>query len=182
MCNILNCKNISIRNAKIGHFNLVNCVSFVMKEGSWLRSMNRISLVNNVEMGAECEISKRNVIMGLNIEDFKHKNDCNFYFGEKSLLTNHHRIDCTASVRIGSNVVIAGSDTQVWTHGFDFDRKMIIKPIVIDNDIYIGSRCTIVGGVHICSNVIIGASTTVSSSIKEPGFYVSSTLIKKVTC
>ena len=74
--------------------------------------------------------------MGLYTSDFEGRNDCNYYIGEKSLLTNRHRIDCTSSVRIWDNVVIAGSDTQIWTHGFDLERKMIIKPIVIDDNIY----------------------------------------------
>lgn len=179
MLNIINCEKVFIRKAKIGRFNQVHCVSLSMKEGSYLRIMNKIDLVNEVELGPECEINRRNVIMGLFTSNFEKRDDCNFFLGRKSLLTNHHRIDCTASVKIGENVVVAGSDTQVWTHGFDIDREMIIKPIVIGDNVYMGSRCTIVGGIHICDNVMVGAATTISSSINEPGFYVSSSLIKK---
>lgn len=179
MLNLLNCDKVFIRGARIGHLNQIQCVSFTMKEGSFLRFMNKIILVKDVVLESECEVNRRNVIVGLYTNDFEEREDCNFYIGEKSLLTNHHRIDCTSSVRIGDNVVVAGCDTQFWSHGFDNHRNMIIKPIKIGDNIYIGSRSIICQGVTIESNVIIGAGTCVHKSISEPGFYVSSMLFKK---
>ena len=176
---MLNCEKVFIRNARIGHFNQIRCVALCMNERSNLRFMNKITLVRNVEMASESEINRRNVIMGLYTNDFEQRDECNFYIGEKSLLTNHHRIDCTSSVRIGDNVVIAGSDTQIWTHGFDNNRCMIVKPITIGNNIYVGSRCIICQGVTVSNDVIIGAGTCVHKNISEPGFYISNELHKK---
>ena len=58
--NMLNSDKVYIRQSKIGHGNIIQCDFFSMHKGSWLRSMNRISLINAVEMGEESEISKRN--------------------------------------------------------------------------------------------------------------------------
>ena len=179
LLNLLNCDKVFVRGARIGHLNQVQCTSFTMKEGSYLRFMNKITLVRNVEMASESEISRRNIIMGLYTSDFERKDECNFYIGNKSLLTNHHRVDCTSYVNIGDNVVVAGSDTQIWTHGFDNNRCMIVKPITIGNNIYVGSRCIICQGVTVSNNVIIGAGTCVHKSINESGFYISNELHKK---
>lgn len=179
MFNILNCEKVYMRGANIGRFNRVQCVKLTMQKGSKLSLMNTIALVKEVVMLEDSEINRRNVIMGLYEPEFEGKESCIFFLGEKSLLTVHHKIDCTSSVKVGKNVVIAGSDTQFWTHGFDVERHMITKPIVLGNNIYIGSRSLICHGVSIADNVVIGAGTCVSKSISESGFYVSNYLLRK---
>jgi acetyltransferase-like isoleucine patch superfamily enzyme len=179
MFNIITCDSVTMRHARIGHFNQIQCQKLSMKNGSKIRNYNRIILSNIVSFSERAEIVNRNVIVGLFTRDNKNRYDCNFYLGTDSLITHRHTIDITSKVEIGENVVFGGNGTQVWTHGFDYNRNMIVKPIIIEDNIYIGSRCTIVGGVTICSNVSIAASTTISKQITEPGFYVSSVLMKK---
>ena len=179
MFNIINCEKVYMRKAVIGTFNRIQCVSLTMNEGSWIDRMNKVSFVNELNMDAKSKIGRQNCIIGYYVDDYEGKGNCNFALGETSLLTHQHRIDCTSSIRIGNNVVVAGNGTQMWTHGFDYNRNMIVKPITIDNNIYIGSRSIICQGVTIVSDVTIGAGTCVSKSIIESGFYVSNQLTKK---
>lgn len=179
MFNILKCERIYMRKAVIGCFNRIQCVSLTMNEGSWIDRMNKISFLNELNMEANSKIGRQNSIIGYYMDDNENRDTCNFILGEKSLLTHQHRIDCTTSVHIGKNVVVAGNGTQMWTHGFDYNRNMIVKPIHICDNIYVGSRSIICQGVTIVSNVVIGAGTCVHKSISEAGFYVSNMLCKK---
>ena len=78
----------------------------------------------------------------------------------------------------GKDVVVAGAGTQFWTHGFDHRRVGSIAPIFVDDNVFIGSASTVVQGVHICPNVVVGAGTVVHRSITESGLYVSNSLRK----
>lgn len=177
--NIIICETVDIIDAQIGYFNYVSCQNLEMSSDSLINRQNKIMLMNEVNFYRGSCLNKKNSVVGLYQEDNTEKDQCNFSLGSGSLITNNHGIDCTCDVTIGSNVVIAGSYTQIWTHGFDFNRNMIVKPISIGNNVYIGSRCTITGGVNICDNAMFGAATTISKSINDSGFYVSSQLIKK---
>ena len=130
-------------------------------------------------MAEDSHILSRNSIVGLYRNNNPQKDKCNLYIGAHSLVTVRHSLDCTDEIVIGDNVVFGGTDTQVWTHGFDVNRNMITGIIVIGNDIYIGSRCTICQNVSICDQTVVGAATCVSRNISESGFYVSNQLIKK---
>ena len=179
MFNIINCEKIYMRKAVIGCLNRIQCISLTMNEGSCIDRMNKVSLVNELNMEAKSKIGRQICIIGYYMDDYDKKETCNLSLGEKSLLTHQHRIDCTTSVSIGNNVVVAGNGTQMWTHGFDNNRNMVAKPILIGDNIYVGSRSIICQGVTIASDVIIGAGTCVHKSISEPGFYVSNTIYKK---
>lgn len=179
MFNIINCERIYMRKAVIGCLNRIQCISLTMNEGSCIDRMNKVSLVNELNMETKSKIGRQICVVGYYVDDYAKRETCNLSLGEESLLTHQHRIDCTTSVSIGHNVVVAGNGTQMWTHGFDNNRNMVAKPILIGDNIYVGSRSIICQGVTIVSDVIIGAGTCVHKSISEPGFYVSNTIYKK---
>lgn len=77
--------------------------------------------------------------------------------------------------------MLAGADSQIWTHGFYFSKEGD-KVVRIDGDVkighncYIGARCIINGGVEIGDCITIGAGTCVPKTILEQGLYVSQPL------
>lgn len=177
--NLIVCKEVFIRQAYIGKFNIIKAERLQMMPDARIRSLNNIKLMNIVVLNEGAEINRRNAIIGACLLWNTKKEVCNFHMGERSLLTNQCSIDCTNSVEMGANVVLGGKQTQVWTHGFDVERHIVSKPIVMGSNIYIGSRVLICQGITIADNVVIGAGTCVSKSISESGFYVSNRLVRK---
>ena len=76
---------------------------------------------------------------------------------------------------IGDDVMI-GAECYIYTQNHKHDRTdihmikqgyEIEKPVVIDDDVWIGSRVTILPGVHIGKGVVIGASSVVTKDIPD---------------
>ena len=72
--------------------------------------------------------------------------------------------------------VMMGPECYIYTRSHSFDRTDIpmmeqgygeVKPVVIGNDVWIGSRVTIMPGVHIGNGVIIGASAVVTKDVPD---------------
>lgn len=74
-------------------------------------------------------------------------------------------------ITIGDNVhIVSGCnfvnhDGGVLILRKDYPDLEITKPIVIGNNVYIGLNCTILPGVHIGDNVIVGAGSLVTRDI-----------------
>lgn len=101
--------------------------------------------------------------------------------GELAKVTGGHYIDCTCSVRLDKFSVLAGADSQVWTHGYVHDREgegryRIDGRVSIGSNVYIGSRCVITAGVQIANGAIVGAGTTVARDLPNASLYVSGPL------
>ena len=71
-----------------------------------------------------------------------------------------------APVRIGNNVSMSFKNTIITsTHDVDNFKTVIGKPVTIGNNVWITTNCTILGGVTIGDNVIIGAGSVVTKDI-----------------
>jgi acetyltransferase-like isoleucine patch superfamily enzyme len=83
-------------------------------------------------------------------------------------------IHAYASIAIGSNCLIAGNTVIIDSDGHDpfpkdlADRMAVQKrgkPIVIENNVWIGLNCTILKGVRIGEGAIIGAGSVVREDV-----------------
>jgi acetyltransferase-like isoleucine patch superfamily enzyme len=85
-------------------------------------------------------------------------------------------IHCNKSITIGNGVRIGGNtviyDTDFHSLGFETRTKekenianVLMKAVVIGDNVFIGAHCTILKGVTIGNNSIIGAGAVVSKSI-----------------
>ncbi len=85
-------------------------------------------------------------------------------------------IHCNKSIKIGNGVRIGGNtviyDTDFHSLGFETRiqekediANVLIKEVVIGENVFIGAHCTILKGVTIGNNSIIGAGAVVSKSI-----------------
>ena len=101
--------------------------------------------------------------------------------GRIAKITSRHRLDMSCSISIGDFSTVAGTGSQLWTHGYVHEmegagRYRIDGPIVIEGNVYIGTMSFISGGVRIVRGVIVGGGATVAKSLLEPGLYVSAAL------
>ena len=116
----------------------------------------------------------------------------NFYVGRWCVLKNidclsvgdnvsiHDQcyIDAKGGVTIGSNVSIAHQSSILsFEHSFNDSaipikyQPLILKPIVIEDDVWIGAGVRVLGGLSIGYKTVIGANSVVTSSISH-GVYV----------
>ena len=90
--------------------------------------------------------------------------------GDDSRIGLHNTL--IGPVSIGSHVILAqGIVVSGLNHGFDNpdqtidSQKVTTKPIVIEDDVWIGANSVVTAGVHIGSHVIVGAGSVVTHDI-----------------
>lgn len=143
-----------------------------------LRSFTRISNIDDISISNFAVVGKANVISGPSkiIRPLASQ----FKLGIGSILTSRHFIDMCDSVIIGDNVTLAGRNSQVWTHYFDLNHNRIQSPVVIGNNVYVGSMSIITAGVNIYENVIISAGSCVTHDILESGVWTSHGELRRI--
>lgn len=114
----------------------------------------------------------RNIKTSIQIEDgalLKIGNHCGF---SSVCLWAHQSIVIGNYVNIGADSILLDSDAHSLSYidrrnvDLDFKNKAN-KPIIIDDDVLIGTRCIILKGVHIGSRSIIGSGSIVVNDIPE---------------
>ncbi|MBL4759357.1 MAG: acyltransferase [Mariprofundaceae bacterium] len=86
--------------------------------------------------------------------------------GEKTLVNKGSMIVCMDSIHIGQNVLIADY-VSIYDHDHDFGNREVFKtkPVVIKDDVWIGSHSVILKGVHIGEGSIIAAGSVVTKMV-----------------
>lgn len=165
--------------ARIGSFNLIRVNTLTIGENSIIDKRNRINGNLHIEMGKGSFIKVSNSVY--RPPDIETYGTGYLKIGDGSGFTHKHGIDCCRSITLGENTVIAGSQTQFWTHGYFHartgpERIRVDGEIIIGNNVYIGSRCTFNPGVKISDGVTVGAHCCISKDLTVPGMYVSQEL------
>lgn len=171
--------NLSLApNVKIGHFNLIKCQALNMEACSQIGHFNLI--IGYMEM-----LLKIKAVIG-NFNSFhggRNKSKCyslpQLILHDKAKIVGHHYFDLIQSIHIGKNSILAGAFSQCWTHSYIYGSQKHVRldgEIKIGNNCYIGASCILLPGITIGDNIMLGAGTTCSKSIRESGVYVSSKL------
>jgi acetyltransferase-like isoleucine patch superfamily enzyme len=175
--NLINVTNCDIEGGRIGMFNTISCKTLAIGKNSYVNKYNRIRYVNFFLLGENCKFRNNNSVFGT-VEDGPYKQYEGLSIKNGCTVTSGHVFDCSDSILIGSKVIIGGKASQFWTHGFTNDEVKVQGPIILEDDIYIGSRCLFMPGIKVCGDNYITSGTTVSKSILESGVYASSKLMK----
>jgi acetyltransferase-like isoleucine patch superfamily enzyme len=151
----------------------------------------------------------KNISVGLGKNIVIHGLPFKVRVGDQTLIYDHciFEFDNSSDISIGSNVVFSygvllscrmkihiGNDVQVGeyssirdsTHRYDkFDMPMkyagdISKPVIIEDDVWIGRGCLISPGAYIESGVVVAANSVVKGRLLRNGIYggVPARLIK----
>lgn len=165
-------------NNRIGHFNLLHCRRVVMRKHAYIGRFNVANGPFSISLGVSGAIGNNNKIVRGPAGIVTH-GPALLKLGELAKITSEHRVDCTCSVHIGDYSTLAGVGSQIWTHAYIHDltgpgRYRIDGKVRIANNVYIGAGSIVSMAVSICPGAMIGAGTTVSRSLTEPGLYVSS--------
>ena len=116
---------------------------------------------------------------GCRFESFSEDGSKSLFFGNNVQINDYCHINALKSVRIGDNVLIAskvfitdlehgsyvGDENDSQPNSIVKDRPLSSKPVVIENNVWIGELCSVLPGVTIGENSIIGANSVVTKSI-----------------
>jgi len=176
---ILTNKIVAGARTKIGHGNIIRCNELTLEEDSYIQHFNYFSGPFTVRLSALAGIGKLNHI--LRAKKPVSYGESTLSIGKGSKITSSHTIDCTKSIKIGEYSIVAGKQSQLWTHGYYHEpsgpsRFRIDGEISIGNNVYIGSRVIISLGVTICDGVTVGSGAVVSKDLIKPGMYVGQAL------
>lgn len=89
-------------------------------------------------------------------------------------------IDNLSFVSIGSNVCISqNSIILTGNHNYKIDSfDLITKPIIIEDEVWVGANCFITNGITLRKKSVILVSTTIVQSTEECGIYKGNPAVK----
>jgi acetyltransferase-like isoleucine patch superfamily enzyme len=122
---------------------------------------------NKLILGTECEIQD-----GVDFRIWHPFDDYSFIkFGNKVFIGHDCEFVCNEKIIIGDNCLIA-SKTTLNNTGHDYrigininSQPITSKPIILEDDVWIGTSCVILQGVTIGSGSIIAAGSVVNKSV-----------------
>ncbi len=180
-CNLINGKNVRITNARIGRFNYIKADHFTMEKSSHINKFNRVKNLHTLELNERSRIYDHNFIggspNGIGIDGFDFKEQ-KVILGKDTAVNRRNFFDVVRSIIIGDNVVFGGYGSEIWTHGFETNRTMLVGGVEFGNDIFIGSKCVFTKSVKIVNNVTIGPASVIYKSISEKGIYSTHNIYK----
>ena len=117
--------------------------------------------------------------VGCRIEAYPENNKKTLFFGENFQMNDHVHITARESVKIGNNVLLAskiyisdcshgsysGDENDSHPESIPHDRPLFSKPVLIEDNVWLGEFVSVLPGVTIGKGSIIGANSVVSKNI-----------------
>jgi len=153
------------KTARIG-LSVVAADYVVLEEGA------RIGHFTVIRRIARLKLGNLNWISGSGAKTifFKHESDRvpAVELADHAAVTQRHRIDCTNTVRIGAFSIVAGSGTQILTHGVDLKRnRQSSAPVEIGPYCFVGARSVFVKGSVLPGYCVLGAGSVLRGKQSE---------------
>jgi acetyltransferase-like isoleucine patch superfamily enzyme len=121
----------------------------------------------------DCAIGKNNFLADVLIEGSLNAGNTMIKIGNENLILQNTRLNCNSYLEIGDDVNI-GQDVHIWTHASSMDvfkgYPFTKAPVKIGSHVWITAKTTILPGINIGSNVVIGNSTVVNKNIPDGCF------------
>ena len=118
---------------------------------------------------------------GCRIEAYPEDNQPTLFIGENFQMNDYVHITAMEKVSIGNNVLLAskiyisdcshgsyaGNENDSSPDEIPKDRKLFSKPVVIEDNVWLGEFVSVLSGVSIGKGTIVGANSVVSKSLPE---------------
>jgi len=123
--------------------------------------------------------------VGCRLEAYPDSNKKVLFFGESFQMNDYVHITAVESVVIGDNVLFAskiyvsdcshgsyaGDENDSHPDSLPKDRPLVTKPVVIEDNVWLGEFVSVLPGVTIGKGTIVGANSVVSKSL--PAYVVA---------
>lgn len=117
--------------------------------------------------------------VGCRIEAYPQNKEKTLFIGENFQMNDYVHITATEKVIIGKNVLLASkiyiSDSSHGSYAGDekdsspdsipMERKMVSKPVIIEDNVWLGEFVSVLPGVTIGKGSIVGANSVVAKSL-----------------
>src|SRR5258708_5960554 len=158
------------RTARIG-FSVILADAAILEAKSFVGHFNYIGRLEQLTLREGAQIGRYNWITGLsklqNSPFFKGKlsRKSELTLGRGSNIVNWHLVDCTDAVIFGEFSGLAGSRSQIVTHGIDIMRmKQTCAPVMVGSNSMLATGVIVMKGVTISSQCIVRAGSGVDKS------------------
>ena len=137
---------------------LIRLIDSVVRRALWLWGRIRFgTLIKNRGIGCVCHWAV----------DLKYPE--NIYLGKGVVIGVNASLGAHSQIRIGDFVHIS-RDVHLETAGLDYKNRFppyayVSQPITIDKGVWIGSRATILGGIHIGEYAVVAAGAIVTKDV-----------------
>ena len=156
---IITNSNVFLKLAKSSKLNLEKNL---ILNGNSFGNNNRSSILrmdNNAELTTNGKFS---FFYGADIILFE---NAKLYLGSGSFINSDCKIRCHEKISIGNNCAISHDFTVMDSDAHIINGKKEVKPVTIGNHVLIGTRVTILKGVTVGDNSIIGAGSVVTNDV-----------------
>lgn len=140
----------------------------------WMRNIEIPRNFSDIEISAPCAVDK-GVVLLCSGDPLTHPK---IYIGSHTYINRHTFLDATLSLNIGMHCAI-GPNCYITDHDHGLDlaftplqQPMVSKPTKIGDRVWIGANVTILKGVTIGNDVVIGAGSVVTKNIPEKAIAV----------
>jgi acetyltransferase-like isoleucine patch superfamily enzyme len=93
----------------------------------------------------------------------------NFSIGNNSYINPNTMVFCDSRISIGDNCAVSWdcqiSDCDFHTIQINEEKKLMVRPVTIGNNVWIGARCIVNKGVTIGDGAIIAAGSVVTKDV-----------------
>jgi acetyltransferase-like isoleucine patch superfamily enzyme len=139
-------------DSRIGHGNLLSRTQKVtLARGAEIGFLNVLRGGDEIAMGDYSTVMRFNVINAIPDNDCTTETVPKLTLGPGAYVTSGHRLDFTDRITLGTNVIVAGRNSSLWTH-----NRQVTKPITIDDFCYLGSEVRLGPGAQMGANAILG--------------------------
>lgn len=168
------------RNVRIG-FSILSAERCEIGEGTTIGHLNVLMRTKHLALGKNVQVGHFNLILGgaeitlgdgVMIARFNEINsilnpltsnptDPRLIVGAKAVITASHKIDFCDRVEIGESVVLAGRNSNIWTH-----NRQQTRPVKIGRNCYVGANVQFAPGAEVGSYCIIALGSVVTKPIE----------------
>ncbi len=168
------------KNAKIGMLNLLDIETLIMEDNTEIRGIGNIFLsMHKVEMKKYSRIGGPR--LGMNFfRGTANKKDYPpsvLELGYCTVIELLHYFDLCGNIFIGDNTVIGGIKSVFFTHSI---HKPEFDPIIIGDNVYVGSNCLFQMGTRIPDNSALGMGSVVINPIENENTLIAGVPAKVV--
>ncbi|GGG53285.1 DapH/DapD/GlmU-related protein [Epilithonimonas arachidiradicis] len=165
-----------------GFFNLLKLIYFKMRTNFVFKNARIIRFPIDIRGRKFMDIGKGFTTgVGCRLEAYPEGNFKTLFVGENFQMNDYVHITAMQSVSIGRNVLLASkiyiSDCSHGSYSGDQydssplenpkDRKMFSKPVIIEDNVWLGEFVSVLPGVKIGKGTIVGANSVVSKDLPE---------------
>lgn len=136
----------------------------LIRQPTRIRGWSNIEVSEGLTTGFMCRI-----------EAFNYGEEKTMFFGKNVRMNDFCHIASVERVVIGNNVLIAsgvyisdhdhGDFSDVLARTKPNDRKLVSRPVVIEDDVWIGEKVVILKGVRVGMGAVVGAGSVVTKDV-----------------